>query len=301
MTVSSAPASSSRRPASGERFGDGARPAEGAHPTGVVALLGVGVMGEAVLSGLLRAGRAPESLRATSRRPERLTELAERYGVRACDNAAAVAGADAIVLGVKPQDMTTLLAEVGPEIKPGTLVVSIAAGVPTASIEAQLAPEVPVVRAMPNTPSIVDAGVSALAPGRHCTPAHLAAAEALLRSVGDVVRVPESQLDAVTAVSGSGPAYVFYVVEAMIEAGVLLGLSREVASRLVTATLRGAGTMVAETGTHPSVLREQVTSPAGTTVSALRVLDDRSVRAAFLAAMSAARDRSVELGRALES
>lgn len=268
----------------------------------VVAVLGAGVMGETLLSGLLRAGRPVSALRISERRPERAEELLDRYGVRVLDNAAAVAESGTAVVVVKPQDVSALLAEIGPHLAPGSLVVSLAAGVTTASIEAALtaagAPEdVAVVRVMPNTPALVDAGMSAVSPGSRCDARHLDAAEALLASVGKVVRVPEHQMDAVTAVSGSGPAYVFYVVEAMIEAGVLLGLSREVATTLAVQTVRGAGTMVSETGQHPSVLREQVCSPAGTTIAAIRVLDDHRVRAAFVTAMEAARDRSAELGR----
>lgn len=268
----------------------------------VVAILGAGVMGETLLSGLIRAGRPVAALRISERRAQRAAELVDRYGVRVVDNATAVAESGTAVIVVKPQDVPALLQEIAPHLRPGALVVSLAAGVTTASIEAGLAAHgapdaVAVVRVMPNTPALVDAGMSALAPGSHCDAAHLDAAEALLASVGRVVRVPEHQIDAVTAVSGSGPAYVFYVVEAMVEAGVLLGLSREVATTLTVQTVLGAGKMVSETGQHPSVLREQVCSPAGTTIAAIRVLDDNRVRAAFVTAMEAARDRSLELGR----
>ncbi|MFC5382547.1 pyrroline-5-carboxylate reductase [Aquipuribacter nitratireducens] len=267
----------------------------------VVAVLGAGVMGETLLSGLLRAGRAAEALLVTERRPERAQELTHRYGVRVVDTATAVQEAGTLVLVVKPQDVPSLLADVAPHLRAGTLVVSLAAGVTTAALEHGLVagggPHVPVVRVMPNTPALVDEGMSAIAAGTGSGPEHLDAAEALLGAVGKVVRVPEHHMDAVTAVSGSGPAYVFYVVEAMIEAGVLLGLSREVATTLVVQTVVGAGRMVAETGQHPTVLREQVSSPAGTTMAAVRVLDDHRVRAAFVTAMEAARDRSAELGR----
>jgi pyrroline-5-carboxylate reductase len=267
----------------------------------VVAVLGAGVMGETLLSGLLRAGRPVEALRITERRPERAQELVDRYGVRVVDNTTAVREAGTLVLVVKPQDVPALLGEVAPHLPPDTLVVSLAAGVTTAAIEHGLVsaggPHVPVVRVMPNTPALVDEGMSALAAGTGSGPEHLDAAEQLLAAVGKVVRVPEHHMDAVTAVSGSGPAYVFYVVEAMIEAGVLLGLSRDVATTLVVQTVVGAGRMVAETGQHPTVLREQVSSPAGTTMAAVRVLDDHRVRAAFVTAMEAARDRSAELGR----
>jgi pyrroline-5-carboxylate reductase len=286
---------------------DAVEPAAGPeHPVtdrrDVVAVLGAGVMGETLLSGLLRAGRPVDALRITERRPQRAAELADHYGVRVVDNPTAVREAGTVVVVVKPQDVPALLVDVAAHLRTGDLVVSLAAGVTTASIEKGLlaagAPQgVAVVRVMPNTPALVDAGMSALSPGSHCDAEHLDAAEALLGSVGTVVRVPEHQMDAVTAVSGSGPAYVFYVVEAMIEAGVLLGLSRDVATTLVAQTVLGAGKMVVETGQHPTVLREQVSSPAGTTMAAVRVLDDHRVRAAFVTAMEAARDRSAELGR----
>jgi pyrroline-5-carboxylate reductase len=252
-------------------------------------------MGETLLSGLLRSGRPVESLVISERRPERVAELTERYGVRVLDNAEAAACASTVVLVVKPQDMATALSEVRDAIRPGTLVVSLAAGITTATLEAGLPQGTPVVRVMPNTPALVDQGMAAISPGEHCDEAHLAEAEELLRSCGRVVRIGEQYQDAVTAISGSGPAYIFYVVEAMIEAGVLLGLPRATSTELVVQTLYGAATMLRETGEHPTVLREQVSSPAGTTMAALRQLDDHKVRAAFLTAMEAARDRSREL------
>lgn len=263
--------------------------------TEAVAILGGGVMGETLLSGLLRAGRAVEGVVITERRPERAAELAERYGVKVLGNSEAVAGAETVVTVVKPQDMAALLAEVAPSVRPGALVVSIAAGITTSFVEDRLPAGTAVVRVMPNTPALVDQGMAAISPGSHCDAAHLARAEALLAATGKVVEVAEHHQDAVTAISGSGPAYIFYVVEAMIEAGVLLGLPRTTSSELVVQTLYGAATMLRETGEHPTVLREQVSSPAGTTMAALRQLDDHKVRAAFLTAMEAARNRSREL------
>ncbi|WP_370290579.1 pyrroline-5-carboxylate reductase [Nocardioides sp.] len=263
---------------------------------GRTAIIGAGVMGETLLSGLLRAGRAPEQLVVVEKRAERADELAARYGVEVVPDVAAAAAADTVLLVVKPQDMAGVLAEVGPALEPGRLVVSLAAGITTSFIEQHVAAGVAVVRVMPNTPALVDEGMAALSPGTHCDAEHLAEAEALLASVGRVVHVPEAQQDAVTAISGSGPAYVFFVVEAMVEAGVHLGLPRTVAHELAVQTLVGSAAMLRETGEHPAVLREQVTSPGGTTAAALRELEVHGVRAAFLAALEAARDRSRQLG-----
>jgi len=262
---------------------------------GLVAVIGAGVMGETLLSGLLRAGRPTADLVVAERRPERAAELREKYGVEVLGNTEAAEKASTLVLVVKPQDMASVLDEISGSVDPGTLVVSLAAGITTEFLEQRLPEGTPVVRVMPNTPALVDQGMAAISPGAHCDDAHLAEAEALLRAVGKVVQVPEKHQDAVTAISGSGPAYIFYVTEAMIEAGVFLGLPRTTATELVVQTLYGAATMLRETGEHPGVLRENVTSPGGTTVAALRTLDDHKVRAAFISALEAARDRSHEL------
>lgn len=262
---------------------------------GLVAVIGAGVMGETLLSGLLRAGRAPAELVVAERRPDRAAELREKYGVEVVGNVEAAERADTIVLVVKPQDMGAVVDEIAGSVKPGALVVSLAAGITTEFLEERLPAGTPVVRVMPNTPALVDEGMAAISPGAHCDDEHLAHAESLLSAVGKVVQVAEKHQDAVTAISGSGPAYIFYVTEAMIEAGVFLGLPRTTATELVVQTLYGAATMLRETGEHPSVLRENVTSPGGTTVAALRTLDDHKVRAAFISALEAARDRSHEL------
>ncbi|HMM95570.1 pyrroline-5-carboxylate reductase [Phycicoccus sp.] len=262
---------------------------------GTVAIFGAGVMGETLLSGLLRAGRPADSLVITERRAERAAELVERYGVRVLENTEAAALADTLVLVVKPQDMGSLLEEIAPHVEHGNLVVSLAAGITTAFVESLLPEGRSVVRVMPNTPALVDQGMAAVSGGAHCEPQHLTEARELLAATGKVVEVPEKMQDAVTAISGSGPAYIFYVVEAMIEAGVVLGMPRATATELVVQTLYGAATMIKETGQHPTVLREQVTSPGGTTAAALRVMDDHKVRAAFISAMEAAATRSREL------
>lgn len=259
------------------------------------AIFGAGVMGETLLSGLIRSGREVADLVITERRADHAAMLTGKYGVTVLDNAEAAALAEVLVLVVKPQDMDALLAEIHDHVAPGDLVVSLAAGITTEFLETRLPGGSAVVRVMPNTPALVDQGMAAISPGQHCTEDHLAAAQALLESCGKVVRVPEKYQDAVTAISGSGPAYIFYVVEAMVEAGVVLGLPRATSNELVVQTLYGAATMLKETGEHPTVLRERVSSPGGTTVAALRQLDDHKVRAAFIDAMEAAAKRSSEL------
>ncbi len=257
-----------------------------------VAVLGGGVMGETLLSGLIRAGRRVEDLVVGERRSERAAELRERYGVESATSIDAARDADTIVLVVKPQDMSDLLAEIVSAVRSDQLVVSLAAGITTGFLEARLPEGTPVVRVMPNTPALVDEGMAAISRGSHCDESHLAEAESLMASTGRVLQVPERQQDAVTAISGSGPAYLFFVVEAMIEAGVHLGLPRGTASELVVQTVVGSAKLLRETGEHPVVLRERVTSPGGTTAAAIRELEDHKVRAAFLTALEAARNRS---------
>ena len=265
-----------------------------------VAVLGAGKMGEALLSGLLRSGRSAADLVVTARRPVRAQHLAERYGVEVMDNAAAAKAASTLVIAVKPQDMAVLLDEIAPVVAADRLVISMAAGIPTAFIERRLTEGVAVVRVMSNTPVLVDEAMSVISAGAHATEAQLAATEALLQPVGKTLRVPESQQDAVTALSGSGPAYFFFLVEAMIDAGILLGIPRAVAADLMVQTAIGSAIMLRDTGEHPVKLREAVTSPAGTTISAIYELEKHGVRAALLAALEAARDRSRELASGLE-
>ncbi|MDT7596999.1 MAG: pyrroline-5-carboxylate reductase [Pseudonocardiales bacterium] len=263
-----------------------------------IAVLGTGKIGEALLSGLLDAGRSADDLMFTERYPDRAAELEQTYRVRAVDTATAAGKADVLIVAVKPQDIEPLLADLAGVIRPNTLVVSLCAGLPTALYERRLPDGVPVVRVMPNTPMLVGEAMSAISAGRFAADAHLQLTEELLGSVGKVVRVPESQQDAVTALSGSGPAYFFYLVEAMIDAGILLGLPRPMVTELITQSAVGAARMLRETGEHPVLLREAVTSPGGTTIMAIRELERHGVRAAILAAIEAARDRSVELGAA---
>jgi pyrroline-5-carboxylate reductase len=254
----------------------------------VIAILGTGKMGEALLSGLLRAGRRPSGVIAAVRREERGTELGERYGVQTADAATAAKMADTLVLAVKPQDMGRLLDEIAPVVP--------AAGITTAFISRRLPGQLPVVRVMSNTPVLVDEAMSVISAGAHAGEEHLERAEELLFPVGKVLRIPESQQDAATALSGSGPAYVYYLVESMVDAGILLGMARGAALEMVIQAVYGAATMLRDSGEHPVILREAVTSPGGTTISAIRELEKHGVRAAFLAAIEAARDRGRELG-----
>ncbi|MFJ7908125.1 pyrroline-5-carboxylate reductase [Kitasatospora sp. NPDC096204] len=260
-----------------------------------IAFLGTGKIGEALLSGLLRAGKDPADVLVTARRPERAVELAARYGVVAVSNAEAAKLADTLILAVKPQDMGTLLDELAPHVGADRLVISAAAGVPTAWFEERLAAGTPVVRVMPNTPVLVDEGMSVISAGSHAGEEHLARAEEIFSSVGKALRLPESQQDAATALSGSGPAYFYFLVEAMTDAGILLGLPRQVAHDLIVQSAIGASVMLRDSGEHPVKLREAVTSPAGTTIAAIRELENHGVRAALLGALEAARDRSREL------
>jgi pyrroline-5-carboxylate reductase len=262
----------------------------------VIAVLGAGKMGEALMSGMLRAGVSPADVVAAARREERAVWLRDSYGIEVVGAAAAASRADTLVITVKPQDMSGLLDEIAPVVSAGKLVISVAAGITTAYIERRLAGEVPVVRVMSNTPVLVDEAMSVISSGRHATEKHLRRAEELLAPVGKVLRIPESQQDAATALSGSGPAYVYFLVEAMVDAGILLGMPRGTALDMVKQAVYGAATMLRESGEHPVILREAVTSPGGTTINAIRELERHGVRAAFLAAIEAARDRSRELG-----
>ncbi len=262
-----------------------------------IAILGCGKIGEALLAGLLSTGwRKPDEIVVTGRRDERLAELGERHGVTATrSNAEAVSGAGVVVIAVKPQDFDVLLGEIGGLLAPDQVVLSIAAAVPTAAIERRLAEPVPVLRAMPNTPATVHEGVAGLCAGAHASEEHLAAAEEVLTHVGRVVRVAEVYMDAVTAVSGSGPAYFALLAEAMIEAGILLGLAREISTDLVVQTMFGTAKLLRDEHMHPVELREMVTSPGGTTIRAIHELEQAGVRAAFLNAIQAAMVRSREL------
>src|SRR2546426_6595162 len=262
-----------------------------------VAILGTGKIGESLLAGLLTPGwRTPDGIGVTGRREERVRELEERHGVRGTlSNAEAVQGAALVVIAVKPQDFDILWGEIGGVLTPEQTVLSIAAAIPTAQIEARLRAGVPVVRAMPNAPALVHEGMAGVCAGAHAGDEHLAVAEEVLSHLGAVARVPERYMDAVTAVSGSGPPDFALPAEAMIEAGILLGLSRETSTQLVVQTMLGTAKLLRDEQMHPVELREAVTPPGGTTIRAIRELEQAGVRAAFLNAIQAAMERSKEL------
>ncbi|MBI2170338.1 MAG: pyrroline-5-carboxylate reductase [Actinobacteria bacterium] len=262
-----------------------------------LALLGGGKMGEALIGGLTSSGWAPADITVAEVFDARRAELVERFPGLAVvpDGASAVAGAETVVVAVKPDDVADALGAAAPALGPAALVLSIAAGVRIAELE-RLAPGNPVVRVMPNTPALVGKGAAAIAPGSHATDSHLDRAEDILGAVGIVVRLPEELLDAVTGLSGSGPAYVFYLAEALMEAGRAQGLPPAVADKLVVQTLLGAATLLAESGERPENLRAAVTSKGGTTERAVALLDDRGFGAALVDAVAAATERSKEMG-----
>ena len=264
-----------------------------------IAFLGAGNMAEAFIKGLLRAGVAvPAEILCTDRRKDRLEELNRLYGVRtSTDNRAAAAEAEIVFLSVKPQVMNKLLDEIAPALDQKKLVVSIAAGVPLAAIERRVGHGIRIVRTMPNTPALVGAGATAMAAGDHATEADMAQAKALFDAVGKTVVVDEPLLDAVTGLSGSGPAYVFLVIEALADAGVKVGLDRRTAQELAAQTVLGSAKLLLETGEHPGKLKDQVTSPGGTAIAGLHTLEAGGLRTTLMNAVEAATKRAHELGK----
>ncbi|CAI4032385.1 Pyrroline-5-carboxylate reductase [Nitrospira tepida] len=263
-----------------------------------IAFIGGGNMTEALVSGLLKTGQvAPAQIIATDIRPERLEYLARSFSIRvSSDNARAVSGAHMIVLSVEPQILDEVLRGLTPSLDPDVLIVSVAAGYPLSRLNRVLARTGRSVRAMPNTPSIVGRGATALALSPDLSPQDIARATALFESVGSVTVVEERLMDAVTGLSGSGPAYVFLIIEALADGGVKAGLPRPVAAALAAQTVLGAATMVLETGLHPAELKDRVASPGGTTIAGLHALEQGGLRAALMSAVEAAAERSTELG-----
>lgn len=262
-----------------------------------IAFIGAGNMGEALIKGLLDAGGVrPEQLIATDVRADRLQTLRKAYRIDTLtNNREAVTKAQILLLAVKPQVMNAVLTELNGTVVEDHLILSIAAGIRTAFIEGKFSQPTRVVRIMPNTPALVMAGASAIAPGRHATAADLEIARLIFQAVGRVVQVEEHLMDAVTGLSGSGPAYIFVLIEALADAGVRMGLPREVATLLAAQTALGAARMVLETGEHPAKLKDKVTSPGGTTAAGLHVLEQAGFRGILKAAVEAATRRSQEL------
>ncbi len=257
-----------------------------------LALIGAGNMGGALLSGWLAAGWNADDIVVVQRSASRAAEVEQRFGVR-CVGLEDAASADIIVVAVKPHQFDEILAALRPQ--PGALVVSVAAGVTLEQLQAQLPPGTACVRVMPNTGALVGQGMSGIVPGEHATGEHIERVQKLFAAVGKTLITDEQHLDALTALSGSGPAYLFYIADAMIEAGVHQGLTHDEATTLTTQTFLGAAQLLDTSGRTAVELREQVTSPGGTTAAALRVLDDHGVRAAMLDAVEACAARSAEL------
>jgi pyrroline-5-carboxylate reductase len=268
------------------------------NPTLNMAFLGAGNMAEALIAGLVKGKLAePDSLLATDISPSRLDILKNRYSIQVgSHNLDAVLWADVIILCLKPQVMDEVLSEIQSGLSEKQLVISIAAGISTKGIQTKIGQAIPLVRAMPNTPAVIQEGVTALAGCRGLSSEHLNLAQSLFEAVGKVVVVDESLMDAVTGLSGSGPAYVYLAIEALIDGGVRVGLPRNVAHILAVQTVLGAAKMVRETGEHPAVLKDRVTSPGGTTIAGLQRLEEGGLRATLIEAVEAATHRSSELG-----
>ncbi len=267
-----------------------------------VAFLGAGNMANAIIRGLLRAGLPKQQLSATVRRDEVRRELEVAHGIQVgFDNVEATRHAEVVVLAVKPQALDSLLTVIAPAMQPGTLVISVAAGVPIAAIERRLGNGTRIVRTMPNTPCLVGLGATALASGEHATADDLKLAVAMFDSVGMTTVVDEYLLDAVTGLSGSGPAYIFLIIEALSDAGVKVGLSRHQSLKLAAQTVLGSAKLLLETNQHPGQLKDQVTSPGGTAIAGLHTLEAGGLRTTLINAVEAATRRSRELGEAFLS
>jgi pyrroline-5-carboxylate reductase len=264
---------------------------------GTIGFIGTGNMAEALIRGLVHAGVAQkEQILGSDPREERCQEMSERYGVRViADNVEVARQVDILVLSVKPQVMAKVLEQIGPQIHPHALVISIAAGIPLAAIERKL-PQARVIRTMPNTPALVGAGATAIAAGGHATDEDIKAARRIFDSVGTTVVLEESQLDAVTGLSGSGPAYIFLIIEALSDAGVKVGLARHNAQALAAQTVFGSAKLLIETNEHPGRLKDMVTSPGGTAIAGLHTLEAGGLRTTLMNAVEEATRRSRELG-----
>jgi pyrroline-5-carboxylate reductase len=263
-----------------------------------VAFLGAGNMGEALIKGLALSGLVPAgSITASDPRADHLGHIAKRYAVTAiADNAALVGSADVIILAVKPQIMAAVLKEIAPVVDEGKLLISIAAGVSTRKLRDQLGKPARLIRVMPNTPALVLEGVTAIARAEGLKPGDLEAAQELFAAVGKVVVLDESAMDAVTGLSGSGPAYVAMTIEALADGGVKMGLDRATAMTLAAQTVLGSARLILDTGVHPGQLKDMVSSPGGTTIAGIAALEECGLRRAFILAVERATLRSRELG-----
>lgn len=262
-------------------------------------MIGGGVMGEALLSRLLMGGiYTSEEVLVSDLQPQRRDDLSERYGIQTtADNQQLCAESEVLVLAIKPQAFDGVVQSLSPGSSAiGQLVLSILAGTPLSVLEAGF-PNQPVIRAMPNTPATVGMGMTAIAPGQHAQPQHLAQARQIFEAVGEVIEVPEYQMDAVTGLSGSGPGYLAVVVEALTDGGVAVGLPRAIAAKLALQTVRGTAQLLHETGMHPAELKDRVTSPGGTTIAGISRLEESAVRSGLIEAVRAAYRRSQELGQ----
>ena len=264
-----------------------------------IAVIGAGHMGRALIGGMLRAKlTSPKNITASRRGEDALAEMRRQWGIHAvADNKKAVSGADIIILAVKPQMSKSVLAELAHKIDKSQLIISVMAGITTDAIGRKLRKPCPVVRAMPNTPCLVDAGATAIAAGVHAREKDLQLAEKIFSSVGKVVTLGESALDAVTGLSGSGPVYIFMVIEAMIDGGVKMGIPRPIAAQLAAQTVFGAAKLVIETGKHPAILKDEVTTPGGTAINAIHMLEAKGLRSVLIDAIVTATQRSQELSR----
>lgn len=265
------------------------------HPK--VAILGAGSLGAILAKGLLRAGWATSDITLVARRQERVEELERETGISAVTSlAGGVADSQVVVIAVKPKDMSVVVESISQSLQPDQIVVSLAAGVELATI-AEVLPSQPVIRAMPNTPAAVDMAMTAISAGPHASPQDIEVVRSIFGAVGDTIELSEDLLDAVTAVSGTGPAYVFLLAEALIEAAIREGLPHHAAERLVHQTIRGSGELLTMSDKSAFRLRGQVTSPGGTTAAAMHVLDDGGFRSLMENAVQAAATRSRELGQ----
>lgn len=262
-----------------------------------ITFLGAGNMANALIRGLIRSGEKASNITATVKREERKAELEKTHGISVgFDNVAAARDADVVVLAVKPQAMDKVLTQIAPVIDAKKLVISVAAGVPIAAIERRFPKGSRIVRSMPNTPALVGLGATAVSGGEHATPNDLELAKKLFDAVGTTWVLDESQLDAVTGLSGSGPAYIFLIIEALSDAGVKVGLSRHVALKLAAQTVYGSAKLLLETGEHPGTLKDQVTSPGGTAIAGLHTLEAGGLRTTLMNAVESATLRAKQLG-----